>query len=207
MGWQPGSDQDGWQPDGWQPGVPTSISFESRRDFSAKRLQRDFYIRSNDVADDFLFDEVVKDPEATRKVRLRLYALAVNAWVQNEVFATSEYCRPRVPNGFSYEATTGGLSSAREPLWPKTIGATVVDGSVTWTCRAAEANGINLVTDADATSDPAGLTISAVSVAENCDILATYSGGVEGTVYDVAFSWTLDGVPMVGRQRVRVAKQ
>lgn len=160
------------------------------------------------MSDDYLFEEVVKDPAATRKVRLRLYALAVSEWTPNEVVSSNEHIRPRVPNGFAYEATmVSGPTSAREPLWPKTVGSTVVDGGVTWTCRAAGSNGINVVTSPSAISDPTGLTIGSVSVSEDSNILATYSGGSEGTTYDAVFSWTLDGVPMVGRQRVRVAKQ
>jgi hypothetical protein len=187
--------------------LPSASAFETQRDFPVKRLRRDFYIRSNDVSDDYLFEDVVKDPAASRKVRLRLYALAANEWTPNEIVATGEHARPRMPNGFSYEATTGGTTAAREPLWPKAVGLTVTDGSVVWTCRAAAANGLNVVSSPSATSDPAGLTISSVAVAENTDIVATYSGGTEGTTYDAAFTWTLDGVPMVGRQQVRVAKQ
>jgi len=42
--------------------------------------------------------------------------------------------RPTVPNGFVYEATVGGVSDIVEPVWPTTVGLTVVDGGVTWTC-------------------------------------------------------------------------
>jgi hypothetical protein len=203
-GWQP----EGGQPEGWQPSSG-SVGFDTRIDFYAKRLRRDFYIRSNDVSDDFLFEDVVKDPAAYRKVRLRLYALAVNEWKPNEQVSQNEFVRPRIPNGFAYEATStgGGLTAAKEPRWPKTVTATVIDGGVTWTCRAASTNGINAVSSPSAASDPTGLTIGSVAVAENCDILATYSGGIDGTTYDVAFTWTLDGLTMVGRQKVIVAKQ
>lgn len=37
--------------------------------------------------------------------------------------------------GYAYEATVGGTSAGTEPVWPTTAGATVVDGSITWTCR------------------------------------------------------------------------
>jgi hypothetical protein len=40
------------------------------------------------------------------------------------------------PNNYCYECTTGGTTAAAQPTWPTTIGGTVVDGTVTWTCRA-----------------------------------------------------------------------
>jgi len=41
-----------------------------------------------------------------------------------------------IANNYCYECTTGGTTGAAEPTWPTTIGGTVVDGTVTWTCRA-----------------------------------------------------------------------
>lgn len=213
-GWQPdGWQPEGWQPEGWQPDESepsASVPATLRKDFYVKRLRRDFYIRRDAVTDAYLFDSVVKDPDTSLKVRLRLYALAAVEWKPNEIVAENEHARPRIPNGFAFKCETpgGGTTGSKEPLWPKTLGDTVPDGSLIWTCVAAAANGINAVTDASAEVEPAGdLTVSDVSVAENCDILATYAGGTEGTDYDVAFIFTLDGVAMVARQTVSVAKQ
>jgi len=42
-------------------------------------------------------------------------------------------CRvPTSANGFFYQVIAGGTSGGSEPVWPTTLGATVVDGGVTW---------------------------------------------------------------------------
>lgn len=38
---------------------------------------------------------------------------------------------------FVYEVTTAGVSGAAQPTWPLVVGNTVVDGTVTWTCRSS----------------------------------------------------------------------
>lgn len=56
-------------------------------------------------------------------------------WVTLTAYASGVYRRPVVANGFRYEVTTPGTTGAAEPSWPLTVGGTVVDGTVTWTCR------------------------------------------------------------------------
>ena len=38
-------------------------------------------------------------------------------------------------NGYQYKATVGGTTASSTPTFPTTTGATVADGTVTWTCR------------------------------------------------------------------------
>jgi hypothetical protein len=214
MGWNPEFDQPAdWQPEGWQPevasGTPSTPS--AARRFRIKPQRRRFYIRTspvgNDVTAEYLFDTVVKDPGSTRLVELDLYDICAAKWPANEVVAAAEHCRPRIPNGFAYEATTGGLTSGREPRWPTAIGGTVADGSVIWTCRAAASLGINAISSLSALSDPTGLTIASPTIVEDFRISSSYAGGVDGQDYDAVFTWTLEGVTWIGRQRVQVRRQ
>jgi hypothetical protein len=59
------------------------------------------------------------------------------AWTAVTAIAANAFRRPTVANGFRYEATAGGggNTGAGEPAWPVTVGLTVVDGAITWTCR------------------------------------------------------------------------
>lgn len=157
----------------------------------------------------YRFDDVAAaDPDESYPVELDLYPMIVNVWRPNEPVTLAEYRRPRIPNGFSYECTSGGTTSGAEPSrWPRLIGNSVTDGGVTWTCRAAASNGINPATSPSMVSDPTGMTISNVSVTDDRFILATYSGGLAGQVYDAVLTFTLDGKTRIARQRVNWAKQ
>lgn len=155
----------------------------------------------------YTFDPLYKDAGDTRKVELDLFGKCANFWRPNELYATNEFIRSEQSPGFAYEATTGGTSGSRPPVWPRSIGTTVTDGSVTWTCRAAATNGLNAVSSPSGASDPTGLTISDVSVSETTKILATYSGGTLGNDYDAVFTFTLNGVTRVARQTVKIRKR
>jgi len=159
------------------------------------------------MRDNYTFDDVTVDPGESHKVLLDLFDICANFWTPNEQVDLTEYVRPRLANGFAYEVTTAGLTARREPIWPRTIGATVASGSAVFTCRAAGSNGLMAITSPSAVSDPTGLTIGSVSVSESTKILATYSGGTLGQDYDAVFTFTLNGVTRVARQVVKVRKR
>lgn len=48
--------------------------------------------------------------------------------------APISFAVPVTANGFYYKCTVAGTTGGSEPSWPTTIGTTVVDGGVTWTC-------------------------------------------------------------------------
>jgi hypothetical protein len=153
------------------------------------------------------FPDALKDPAEELKVTLNLFRYCASFWRPNEQYALNEYARPGRATGFAYQSTTAGTSGAREPTWPRTLGATITDGSVTWTCVVAETNGLNVISSPSAVSDPTGLTIGSVSVSEATKILATYSGGTLDQDFDAVFTFTLNGVTRVARQRVLIRKR
>jgi len=55
---------------------------------------------------------------------------AIGVAVQGDVV------HPDAANGFVYICTVAGTTAAAHPVWPTTLGETVVDGTVTWRCHA-----------------------------------------------------------------------
>ena len=77
-------------------------------------------------------------------------------WTATTAYALGDLCKPTTPNDYWYICTVAGTSDAAEPSpWPTTIGATEVDGTVTWEC----------ITDAWMTF-PARVTETPMRVAE-----------------------------------------
>lgn len=67
-----------------------------------------------------------------------------NVWAANTAYALGTRVNPASLKTLYAEVTTAGTSGATEPVWPKTKGATVTDGTVVWTMRQVE----TLATDA-----------------------------------------------------------
>lgn len=61
------------------------------------------------------------------------------AWQAGQAYAVGAYVRPTTANGLRYEQTgTAGTSGGSEPTWPTTVGNTVSDNGMTWTCRQGD---------------------------------------------------------------------
>jgi hypothetical protein len=67
--------------------------------------------------------------------RCKLSAADPSNWAATTAYVVGDIRKPTVYNGRRYEATVAGTSGGSEPTWPTTIGATVVDGGVTWECK------------------------------------------------------------------------
>jgi hypothetical protein len=57
-------------------------------------------------------------------------------WVASTAYTLGLDVQPTTSNTYAYRVTTAGTSSATQPTWPTTVGNTVTDGSVVWTCVA-----------------------------------------------------------------------
>jgi hypothetical protein len=104
-------------------------------------------------------------------------------WHPKEIKSATQYVRPTVGNGYEYECTDGGLTGTEEPDWPETIGGTVDDGTVEWTCRDFGSNATDSISTHQATAD-SGITVDSSSVLGTV-VTVTLSGGTLGMTYDV----------------------
>lgn len=62
-------------------------------------------------------------------------------WTASSSYLIRNTVTPIGGNGYLYVANNAGTTGASQPSWPTTYGATVVDGSITWTCRYLEFRG------------------------------------------------------------------
>jgi len=60
-------------------------------------------------------------------------------WTALTAYSFRVLVKPTSANstGYLYECTTAGTSGGTEPAWPTTVGNTVTDGTVIWTCISA----------------------------------------------------------------------
>lgn len=86
-------------------------------------------------------------------IGIRYIMPSQGAWAST-TYAVGANVRPTTANGLKYICTTSGTSGATQPTWPTTIGATVVDGTVTWTCAGADGNASHLLQFFVAGADP-----------------------------------------------------
>jgi hypothetical protein len=82
----------------------------------------------------------------------------------NTDYALNTRVQPHRPTGFQYVASGAGRSGTDQPRWPTTLGATVTDGSVTWTAEAiSTASLARTLSNATWTAD-SGLTVTGAAV-------------------------------------------
>lgn len=116
-------------------------------------------------------------------------------WAADEPFAAGVKIRPTVATGFQY-SSSGGQSGAEEPAWPTELAATVVDGSITWTCEAIDANSLaDGIDDVTWTADP-GITVDPqvpVVTPGLQRVDASVSGGTVGETYLIDAEVLTDG--------------
>ena len=79
-------------------------------------------------------------------------------WGAGDEYAVDDVVRPTASNGYEYKCTSAGQSSHREPKWLKSVGATVIDGSVTWTAQKPTSSGRDSLQSINIEA-PSGLTV------------------------------------------------
>ena len=136
----------------------------------------------------------VKHPSATLDYAVNFELECAKKWIKWTDFATN--ARIRIyshgnESGYEFEATIGGRSAGRQPRWPTTVGATVVDGSITWTCRALSSSSLTRsVVGIPAWSADSGITITNQSI-NGMVATANLAGGTDGNDYSVTATATL----------------
>lgn len=99
---------------------------------------------------------------------------AAAARANSTPYALGAYILPAAPNGFVYKATAGGTSGGSIPTYPTTIGGTVVDGTVTWTCVGVTA-ALTATTDYTAVSAGALMAAAPANIYDGEPIVISYT--------------------------------
>jgi len=110
-------------------------------------------------------------------------------WPPLTFYPTTIFRCPTVGNGYCYEVTTSGTTGASEPTWPTTVGSTVTDGTIVWTCRLAT---VTLSTSVSATA--LTMTGFAGTLAFGAN---TISVSGTGTVFTGATTYSVSGTPLI----------
>ncbi len=100
------------------------------------------------------------------------------AWVAFTAYVVGDKVQPIGGNGKLYECTISGTSGSSQPSWPTTtIGATVADGTCTWSLVGVHHPSTELKLSL---TSGAGLTAATPGAALN--VGATITGGIAGAV-------------------------
>ena len=100
----------------------------------------------------------------TVPVVLDFSQVAANTWRRAALYDANARVRPSKDSGFEFEASAAGQSGAREPRWPNTLGATVTDGSITWTAKAVSTASLVKTLASVTWTVPSSFTVSGESV-------------------------------------------
>jgi len=98
----------------------------------------------------------------------------LDEWTVATAYSLGDCVEPTVGNGKRYQATVGGTSHATtEPTWPTSLGSTVVDNTVTWTCVGDS----HLTTEIKLATTSGGLAGASAGAALNLGTVLTSGTG------------------------------
>lgn len=131
--------------------------------------------------------EACKAPAEVKEFAFDLTRRLERRWQARAFYSNGQRIRPeRKRAGFEYEAGGDGQTGLKEPGFPATLGETVVDGSITWTCRAISNSSLSKTISNVAWTVPAGLTHdddALNNTGGRQEISITLSGGTAGATY------------------------
>lgn len=124
----------------------------------------------------------------------------------NTEYSSGVKVRPARATGYQY-SSGGGVTGTQEPRWPTTIGNTVQDGSVTWTCEAITTGSLKrTVTGTPTWTADTGLTVGTPTVS-GTKTTSLVSGGTLGQTYLVRVAGTFsDGTDLVVPLQVEIKR-
>lgn len=135
------------------------------------------------------------------------WGFLARVWAPGTSYDSGVCVRPSLPTGFQY-SSGGGFSGATEPRWPKVIGGTVADGSITWTAEAMSDDSLIATIATSAWSAETGITVDSDGMIAANGVQAAFahiSGGTLGQQYEVSNIVTLsDGTEEESILRVSV---
>jgi hypothetical protein len=151
-----------------------------------------------------------KLPEEIKDYVIDWSAESYRFWNYATEYNAGTKVRPSLANGFEYSASaTGQTSGKKEPTWPTTVGDTVTDGSITWTCTSITTDGLlRHVSASTWTCDDASISMTGSQLLNTAGSQRTYiqvGGGVSGNVVDVLNTVTFsDGVKLDAILRITI---
>lgn len=140
-----------------------------------------------------------KHPDATLDYAVDFEHVCAREWAPWTDYAASTRIRVFLPghaSGYEFEATTGGRSGGRTPVFRTT--GTIADGSVVWTPRAISASSLlRTISGTPTWNADSGITVSGATVS-GFKAIAKIAGGTDGEDYSVKVAATgSDGLVIV----------
>jgi hypothetical protein len=127
---------DRWYPIGLKAALTGTVDWDSDTLKMALLTSSYTFSEAHDFFDD-LTNEVTGTGYTAGGATLASVALtsfAATAWAVGTAYAAGKIVRPSTGNGYLYRSSGGTSHASTEPTWPTTIGATVTDNGITWTC-------------------------------------------------------------------------
>lgn len=116
-------------------------------------------------------------------------AYLARRWEPDTPYAAGVKVRPAgIQTGLQYSSSGGQSHGRSEPIWPRTAGGTVTDGSITWTAEALSVDSLLEQIDTSTWTVPTGLTGTAeakITTAGQQAVTIKLAGGAAGQSYAV----------------------